>query len=120
MPPTAARRAPPVSPPCRGRSSSFSFLPRLSLRQRNEVRREQAEGQNGDAGRAEHAGEPNKSKNAGDHRRRAQHDADLKSRGSNFVVMILRQRDVALLLLLFGAVGKLLASFVRIRLGVVA
>src|ERR1700724_467352 len=108
MPRTAARRAPPVSPPCRGRSSSFSFLLRLALRRRNEMRREQAEGKNGDAVSAEHTREPDKRKNAGDHRRRAQHNADLKGRGSDFVVMILRQRDVALLLLFFGAVGKLL------------
>src|SRR5262249_59922909 len=63
---------------------------------------------------------PSGLRRAGYHRRGCQHDADLERRRSEFVVVIFRQRELALFFLLSCALGELLAAFAGFRIGFIA
>ena len=68
----------------------------------------------------QHARYPGQRDHAGDDGRRRQHDADLEGRRGEFVVMIFGGREVALVLGMLGALGKLLGTFAGLRLGAIA
>ena len=69
---------------------------------------------------AEPAGAPGQPHHAGDHRRRGEHDADLKRRRGQFVVVVFRRRQVALCLGVLGLLLQFLAAIASFRIRLVA
>ena len=92
--------------------------------QMHRVRREQPNRHEADAEHAEAAGKEAQRHDAGDDRRRSQHDADLERRRRHLVVVVARQRRVAQMLLFDRAARQLDGAFAlaagRFRLGAIA
>ena len=76
------------------------------------VWRPQAERHEANTEDAEHAGEPAHRHDTGDDRRRSQHNADLERGRGEFILVIARQWELALLLGLFRAFGEFLAAVI--------
>jgi hypothetical protein len=66
------------------------------------VRHEQPNAGENQTDNTKAAGDPRQQHNAGDHARGRKHDTDLKRGRSDFVVVIARERGVALMLILLG------------------
>src|SRR5262249_12508930 len=77
------------------------------LEQVNRVRGEETDDGEEEAEPAESQRQPGERQNAGYHRRRREHDADLEGSRGDLVVVIFRQRRVALLLHFLGSFRQL-------------
>src|SRR5580658_2064606 len=78
------------------RYSPFAIL--KSSQQMNRVRRQQPDRHEGNADDAETARDPSERDHAGDDCRGGEHDTDLERRRREFVIVIARQRGLAVLL----------------------
>src|SRR5204862_1695143 len=88
---------------------------RLSM-QMQQMRQEQAERGDGNAGHRKRAGDPGQYDHASDDGRRSQHDADLEGGGGDFVMVILCRSLVALMLGMPGALGEFFRALAGFRL----
>jgi len=84
--------------------------------QMQQMRQEQAERGDGNAGHRKRAGDPGQYDHAGDDGRRSQHDADLEGGGGDFVMVILCRSLVALMLGMLGALGEFFRALAGFRL----
>ena len=119
--------ADPALPQERARSAashdhyaSSGYFTKAGRWQVQQMRHEQAERGECDAGQRQQARYPGQRDDAGDDGRRSQHDADLKRRRGELEVMILGLRKVALFLGMLGAFGQLILTFAGFRLGAIA
>src|SRR3954454_20743494 len=83
-------------------------------------RSEKTYSQQASTNQAERRTGPGERRNPGDHHGRGEHDPDLKRGRAQFVAMVAGEREVALLLGMFGAGRELLAALAGLGFGIPA